>query len=138
MTTKGLVGTHIVDVMRCVMIRPLSSPHDLMQLMGRGGRGPNVLESSLEIIWNNSDLSLNVPGRYIELMFLRQTSGGGGGKITTLICFWYHVLFSGMTSDVRHVLDSEGCLAEKLSQLFSYKFVRKGLKCCSNCEQKAI
>ena len=40
----------------------MSSPHDLIQLMGRGGRGPNVLESTLEIIWNNSDLSANVPG----------------------------------------------------------------------------
>lgn len=33
-----------------------------MQLMGRGGRGPNLHESALEVIWNNSDLSTNVPG----------------------------------------------------------------------------
>ena len=44
------------------LFRPMSSVHDLMQLMGRGGRGPNVEESSLEVIWNNSDLSTNVPG----------------------------------------------------------------------------
>jgi len=101
MTTKGLCGTHIVDIERCVMIRPLSSPHDLFQLMGRGGRGPTVFESSLEVIWNNSDLSLNVPG---------------------------------MTSDVRHILSSEGCIVQKLCQIFSYEFTKVGLKCCSNCD----
>ena len=37
----------------------MSSPHDLIQLMGRGGRGPNVLESSLEIIWNNTEIKCN-------------------------------------------------------------------------------
>ena len=45
-----------------VFVRPLSAPHDLIQLMGRGGRGPTVFRSSLEVIWNNSDLGGNVPG----------------------------------------------------------------------------
>ena len=44
------------------LFRPLSNPHDILQLMGRGGRGPTVRESSIEIVWNNSDLSHNVPG----------------------------------------------------------------------------
>ena len=62
MTTKGLCGTHIANVERTVMVRPLSAPHDLMQLCGRGGRGPNVFSSTLEVIWNNNDISNNVPG----------------------------------------------------------------------------
>jgi hypothetical protein len=49
-----------------LIFRPLSAPHDLIQLMGRGGRGPNVFKSSLEIIWNMSDISNNVPGFYQE------------------------------------------------------------------------
>ena len=43
--------------------RPLSAPHDLMQLCGRGGRGPDVFSSTLEVIWNNNDISTNVPGK---------------------------------------------------------------------------
>ena len=88
-----------------------------MQLMGRGGRGPTIHESSLEIIWNNSDLSLNVPGN--RAMFC--------------IVLTSHDI-SGMTSDVRRVLGQEGCIAEKLCQIFSYKFTRKNGKCCSNCD----
>ena len=39
-----------------------------------------------------------------------------------------------MTSDVRRVLGQEGCIAEKLCQIFSYKFTRKIGNCCSNCD----
>ena len=48
------------------LIRPLSAPHDLMQLCGRGGRGPNVFTSTLEVIWNNNDIAVNVPGMSIN------------------------------------------------------------------------
>ena len=99
----------------------MSSPHDLIQLMGRGGRGPNVLESSLEIIWNNSDLSANVPG------FLTQSLN------INLI-----TLHLGMTSDVRRILDSECCIPENLCKIFGYKFVKNRYRCCSNCDLKKV
>merc|ERR1712059_183236 len=76
MTSKGLCGTHIVDIQRTVMIRPLSNPHDMMQLMGRGGRGPTVWDSSMEIVWNNSDLSHNVPGMTAHVRNILNPSKG--------------------------------------------------------------
>ena len=51
------------------VFRPLSNAHDIMQLMGRGGRGPSVWNSSVEIVWNHSDLSHNVPGLYLGSHF---------------------------------------------------------------------
>ena len=101
------------------ILRPMSSPHDLVQLMGWGGRGPNVLESSLEIIWNNSDPSSNVPGLYTIAISLNNN------------LFTLHL---GMTSDVRRILDSENCIPEGLCQIFGYKFVRNRDRCCSNCD----
>ena len=38
-----------------------------------------------------------------------------------------------MTSDVRQILDSEGCIAEKLCAVFSYQFSKQD-NCCSNCD----
>ena len=90
-----------------------------MQLCGRGGRGPDVFSSTLEVIWNNNDISSNVPGKKNKL-FLAQ--------IVHMICI------SGMTASVRHILDQNGCIAQKLCSIFSYRYEKiNGKKCCSNC-----
>merc|ERR1719318_981980 len=95
MTSKGLCGTHIVDVERCVMIRPLSNPHDILQLMGRGGRGPTVRESSIEIVWNNSDLSHNVPGM---TSYVRSILDPSNGCIARKLCSVFNYRFTaGLT-----------------------------------------
>ena len=121
--------------------RPLSSPHDLMQLSGRGGRGPNIFKSSLEIIWNKSDLSLNVPGRLrlnkrvcysVPFKFTLKINVNLFSPVVSLVIFD----ITGMSDDVRRVLDSEGCIPEKLSSVFGYKFSKKDSNCCSNCDEK--
>ena len=103
------------------LFRPLSNPHDILQLMGRGGRGPTVRESSIEIVWNNSDLSHNVPGLLITNQFLKSKFN----------CDY----FAGMTSYVRSILDpSNGCIARKLCSVFNYRFTAGLTRCCTNCE----
>ena len=99
----------------------MSSPHDLIQLMGRGGRGPNVFQSSLEVIWNNSDLSHNVPGFY--------------HRLEPYLILHSH-LCPGMTTEVKRILDNDGCIPEKLCKLFGYKFERNQIKCCSYCDHE--
>ena len=106
------------------LYRPLSNPHDIMQLMGRGGRGPNIWDSSIEIVWNNSDLSHNVPGIFLKAFV------GLGISLLYLLCF------SGMSTHVRNILDpTNGCIAKNLCDIFSYQFDRILSKCCSHCHK---
>lgn len=58
----SITGYYVLHRRFLFVFRPLSNAHDIMQLMGRGGRGPSVWNSSVEIVWNHSDLSHNVPG----------------------------------------------------------------------------
>ena len=98
-----------------ILFRPLSSPHDIIQLMGRGGRGPNIFSSSLDIVWNKNDIANNVPGSNVS--------------------DWHYLspTVTGMTSEVRWLLESDGCIVQKLCDIFEYRF-SKLKKCCSNCE----
>jgi len=89
MTTKGLCGTHISNVERTVMVRPLSAPHDLMQLCGRGGRGPDIFSSTLEVIWNNNDISNNVPGMTASVRHILDQSGCIAQKLCSIFSYRY-------------------------------------------------
>lgn len=45
------------------------------------------------------------------------------------------VIFKGMTENVRWVLDTAGCLPEKLCSIFGYRFVKDEFQCCSYCHE---
>ena len=77
-----------------------------------------MFECSLDIIWNNSDIATNVPGK----------------SMSCLDRSLYLNSFIGMTDDVRWVLESDGCIPERLCKLFSYNFERNSLRCCSHCD----
>ena len=92
--------------------------------MGRGGRGPSVWRSSLEVVWNNSDISHNVP---VEEQFERLNNLA---TLTTTTKF--HL---GMTASVINILDpKKGCIARNLCDIFSYQFPEGMVRCCSYCE----
>ena len=68
-TSKMLMGINISNISVVIFLRPLNMLHMLVQGAGRGGRkqGDNSgLRNKVVayLLWNNSDISNNVKGKY--------------------------------------------------------------------------
>ena len=76
-TTKMLMGIDISGISVVIFVRPLNMLHYIMQGAGRGGRklgdGSGLRQRVITyILWNNSDVSTNVKGRFNMLDFSKK------------------------------------------------------------------